>query len=80
MCPDLDFMGVAGELLPIQVSMCLKARIWADRKVTNEFVSQGVPNFSAVDLSWVSGLCERDLRNCTISPPVSDKGAHVFSS
>ena len=32
MCPDLDFTGVAGELLQIQVSMCLKARIWADRK------------------------------------------------
>ena len=60
--------------------MCLKARIWADRELTNEFVPQGVPNFSAVDLSWAAGLCQRDLRNGTISPPVSDKGAHVFSS
>lgn len=58
--------------------MCLKARVWADCKVTNEFVPQGVPNFSAVDLSGATSLCERDLRNCTISPPVSDKGAHVF--
>ena len=51
MCPDLDFTGVAGELLQIQVSMCLK------------FVPQGVPDFSAVDLSRAAGLCERELRN-----------------
>lgn len=76
---SLDFMGIAGGLLQIPGVCASKLESGQMLKVTNEFVHRRLPNFSAVDLSWAAGLCQRDLRNCTISPPVVIKGP-TFSS
>ena len=78
---DLNIMSIAWNnlgWLQVETLYSLKARIWPNLKITNEFVPDGVPNCSAIEPSRAPSLCEIGLRKYMISPPVSDQGGPCF--